>query len=64
MNVVLITEAQANELKGKELFKGNYYNPFKINNQWFISVEEQLNTDIEWLKNCEIVNIETDDSRS
>lgn len=51
MNIVLLTEEQKQSLDGVEFISGSLFNPIKdINNNWIISIEEQEQCLIEWVK--------------
>jgi hypothetical protein len=51
MTAVKITEAQAQELTGTNRGDGVNFAPIQdVDGQWFISVEEQENCNVEWIK--------------
>ena len=54
MNVVKLTEEQANSLKGVQFIQDNFFNPLTdADGNWFISIEERDQCSIEWVKECE-----------
>jgi hypothetical protein len=54
MNVVLLTQAQAEQLQGLEFVTDNLFNPvLDADGNWFISIEERDQCNIEWVKTCE-----------
>jgi len=51
MIVAKLTKEQAEQLKGKEVVKGNYFNPIlDADNNYIISLEEVEQCDIKWVK--------------
>ncbi len=59
IQVALLTEKQADQLKGVEIVDGNYFNPIKdINGNWIISLEEVNQCDIDWVKELPLINYE------
>lgn len=51
MTVAKLTKEQAEQLKGKEVVKGNYFNPIlDAENNYIISLEEVEQCDIKWVK--------------
>ena len=54
MIVVKLTQAQADSLRGVEFIPDNFFNPIvDADGNWFISIEERDQCDIEWVKECE-----------
>jgi hypothetical protein len=54
--VGLLTEEQKNELVGQTYSADSYFNPIQdFYNNWIISVEEMKATDIEWVKELELI---------
>ena len=54
--VGLLTEEQKNELSGQTYSADSYFNPIQdFDNNWIISVEEMKATDIEWVKELELI---------
>jgi hypothetical protein len=54
--VGLLTEEQKNELAGQTYSADSYFNPIQdFYNNWIISVEEMKATDIEWVKELELI---------
>ena len=54
--VGLLTEVQKNELVGQTYSADSYFNPIQdFYNNWIISVEEMRATDIEWVKELELI---------
>ena len=57
MKVVKLTQAQAESLQGVEVVTDNLFNPIlDANGNWIISVEEQEQCSIEWVKGCELID--------
>lgn len=57
MIVAKITQKEANQLKGVEIVKDNYFNPIQDKNgNWIISLEEVEQSTIEWLKDLPIID--------
>lgn len=51
MTVAKLTQEQAEQLKGKEVVKDNYFNPIlDADGNYIISLEEVEQCDIEWVK--------------
>jgi len=56
MNVALLTQEQADSLRGVEVVAGNYFNPIQdADGNWIISVEEVEQTQIEWVKELPLI---------
>lgn len=54
--VGLLTEVQKNELVGQTYSADSYFNPIQdFYDNWIISVEEMRATDIEWVKELELI---------
>ena len=54
--VGLLTEVQKDELIGQLYTQDSYFNPIQdFYNNWIISVEEMRATDIEWVKELELI---------
>ena len=54
--VGLLTETQKDELVGQMYAPDSYFNPIQDNaDNWIISVEEMRATDIEWVKELELI---------
>jgi hypothetical protein len=59
IQVALLTENQANQLKGVEIVQDNYFNPIQdAQGNWIISLEEVEQGSIEWLKELPLINYE------
>jgi hypothetical protein len=57
IQVALLTTEEANQLKGAEIVKDNYFNPIQdANDNWIISLEEVEQSTIEWLKDLPIID--------
>jgi hypothetical protein len=57
IQVALLTTEEANQLKGVEIVKDNYFNPIQDKNgNWIISLEEVEQSTIEWLKDLPIID--------
>lgn len=57
MKVALLTVEQADQLKGVEVTKDNLFNPIQdINGNWVISVEEQSQCSLEWVKELPLID--------
>lgn len=55
--VALLTEIQANQLKGVEIVDGNYFNPIQdAKSNWIISLEEVEQSSLEWIKELPLIN--------
>ena len=56
MEVILLTEEQALEIKGRKFTTDSYFNPIQDeDNNWVVSVMEQeecTNPDFDWIKRC------------
>ncbi len=51
MTVAQLTQEQAEQLKGVEFVTDNFFNPIQdLNLNWVISLEEQKQCDIQWVK--------------
>lgn len=51
MIVAQLTQEQAEQLKGKEVVKDNYFNPIlDADGNYIISLEEVEQSDIKWVK--------------
>jgi hypothetical protein len=51
MQVYLLTQEQADSLKGVEFIPDNYFNPIQdADGNWIISIEEVNQCSIEWVK--------------
>jgi hypothetical protein len=56
MIVALLTEEQAEQLRGVEVVKDNYFNPLQDKNgNWIISLEEVEQCSIDWVKDLELI---------
>ena len=59
MEVILLTEEQAQEIKGRKFTTDSYFNPIQDeDNNWAISVMEQdlcTNPDFDWIKRCPLI---------
>jgi len=59
MIVALLTEEQAEQLRGVEVVKDNYFNPLQDKNgNWIISLEEVEQCSIDWVKSLELIEYE------
>ena len=57
MNVVKLTEAQANEIRGFEFEPRSTIQPIKdADGNWFITIEEQNQCSIQWVKECPLID--------
>jgi hypothetical protein len=57
MNVVLLTQQQAEQLQGVEFVTDNMFNPvLDADGNWFISIEEQNQCSIQWVKECPLID--------
>jgi hypothetical protein len=56
MEVILLTEEQTQEIKGRKFTTDSYFNPIQDEgSNWIISIEEQehcTNPDFDWIKQC------------
>lgn len=51
MRVALLTQEQAEQVKGVEFAPDNYFNPIKdADGNWIISLEEVEQSSIDWVK--------------
>jgi hypothetical protein len=57
--IAILTEEQAQELTGKQIDDSSYYNPVQINGVWMISEQEVLRSSLEWVKQLELIELET-----
>lgn len=56
MNVALLTQEQAEQLRGKQYSNDCYFNPIQdANGNWIISIEEVNQCSIEWVKQLELI---------
>jgi hypothetical protein len=56
MNVALLTQEQADSLRGVEVVAGNYFNPLQdADGNWIISVEEVEKCTIQWVKELPLI---------
>lgn len=54
--IVILTIEQAEQLKGVEFVKDNFFNPIQdLNLNWVISIEEQEQCDIQWVKELPLI---------
>ncbi len=59
MVVAQLTIEQANELKGLEFIKDNFFNPIQDNKgSWIISTEEVELCSIDWVKELPLIEFE------
>jgi hypothetical protein len=59
IQVALLTEQQAEQLKGVEVVPDNYFNPIEdVNGNWIISLEEVEQCSIDWVKSLELIEYE------
>jgi hypothetical protein len=59
IQVALLTEQQAEQLKGIEVVPDNYFNPIQdANGNWIISLEEVDQCSIDWVKSLELIKYE------
>lgn len=59
MNVALLTNEQAEQLKGIEVVESNYFNPIQdAQGRWIISLEEVEQCSIEWVKELPLIEYE------
>jgi hypothetical protein len=59
IQVALLTEQQAEQLKGVEVVPDNYFNPIQdANGNWIISLEEVDQCSIDWVKSLELIKYE------
>jgi hypothetical protein len=57
IKVVLLTEKQAEELRGLQYADSSYFNPIEdADDNWVISVEEQTQCEIAWVKELPLIN--------
>lgn len=58
--VAIITEGQAHYLKGFLVISDCYFNPVKdADNNWVVSEEEINQSEIEWLKNLQLIDFKS-----
>ena len=56
MIVAQLTPEQAEQLKGVEFTQDSFFNPIQdLNDVWIISLEEQEQCDIQWVKDLPII---------
>jgi hypothetical protein len=59
IQVALLTEQQAEQLKGVEVVPDNYFNPIQDKHgNWIISLEEVEQCSIGWVKSLELIEYE------
>jgi len=59
IQVALLTQQQAEQLKGVEVVKDNFFNPIQDRNgNWIISIEEVNQCNIEWVKSLTLIPYE------
>jgi hypothetical protein len=59
IQVALLTEQQADSLRGVEVVPDNYFNPIQdANGNWIISLEEVEQCSIDWVKDLERIEYE------
>jgi hypothetical protein len=59
MTVAKLTPEQAEQLKGIEVVKDNFFNPIQDKNgNWIISLEEVNQCSIEWVKSLPLIEYE------
>lgn len=59
MIVHLLTQQQADSLKGVKFVPNNYFNPIQdINGNWIITEQEVSQTSIEWVKDLPKIEYE------
>jgi hypothetical protein len=59
MIVAILTEQQAEQLRGVEVVADNYFNPLQDKNgNWIISIEEVKQCSIDWVKSLERIEYE------
>ena len=59
IQVALLTEQQADSLRGVEVVPDNYFNPIQdANGNWIISLEEVEQCSIDWVKDLELIEYE------
>jgi hypothetical protein len=57
--VAILTEQQAEQLRGVEVVADNYFNPIQDkHDNWIISLEEVEQCSIEWVKELELIEYE------
>jgi hypothetical protein len=57
--VALLTTEQAEQLKGIEFVKDNFFNPIQNKNgNWIISIEEVEQCSIDWVKELPLIEFE------
>jgi hypothetical protein len=56
IQVALLTQQQAESLKGVEVVAGNFFNPIQdVDENWIISIEEVEQTSIQWVKELPLI---------
>ena len=56
MKVALITDEQAEQLKGKLYAPDSYFNPIQdVDKNWIISTQEQYQCSIDWVKELPLI---------
>jgi hypothetical protein len=56
IQVALLTQEQADSLRGVEVVAGNYFNPIQdADGNWIISVEEVEQSTIQWVKQLPLI---------
>lgn len=56
MKIAQLTPEQAEQLKGVEFTKDSFFNPIQdLNDVWIISLEEQEQCDIQWVKDLPLI---------
>jgi hypothetical protein len=59
IQVALLTKIQKNELVGQQYAPDSYFNPIQNKDgNWVISIEETQATDIQWVKELELIAYE------
>jgi len=59
IQVALLTETQKNELVGQQYAPDSYFNPIQDKDgNWVISIEETQATNIQWVKELELITYE------
>jgi hypothetical protein len=59
IQVALLTETQKNELVGHQYAPDSYFNPIQDKDgNWVISIEETQATNIQWVKELELITYE------
>ena len=61
--VAIITLSQSNELKSFQ-YNGCNFNPIKdVNNNWVISEEEIIQSNLEWLNDLELIEYQPKETK-